>query len=137
MFIVFPIVFYSFVNNKLDQKLNDRTPQQLKAEEIVRQKETTLQVEEAKKAAADLATWQVSPAGKICAQHPDWSKDICQAIAEDKVRVGMNAEQATAGWGKPQDINRTTNSYGVSEQWVYGSGSYLYFDDGVLTSISN
>jgi hypothetical protein len=38
-------------------------------------------------------------------------------------------------WGKPDHINRTVNAFGASEQWVYGLGSYLYFRDGVLTSI--
>jgi len=53
------------------------------------------------------------------------------------VLVGMSQQDALdSSWGKPQKINRTTNAYGVSEQWVY-NGSYLYFKDGVLTSIQN
>ena len=40
-------------------------------------------------------------------------------------------------WGKPESINRTTNQYGVHEQWVYGGRNYLYFDNGKLTSIQN
>lgn len=53
------------------------------------------------------------------------------------VLLGMSQQDALdSSWGKPQKINRTTNAYGVSEQWVY-IGSYLYFKDGVLTSIQN
>jgi hypothetical protein len=53
------------------------------------------------------------------------------------VSIGMSEQDALdSSWGKPQKINRTTNAYGVSEQWVYGGG-YLYFKDGVLTSIQN
>lgn len=53
--------------------------------------------------------------------------------------IGMTAAQVRAStWGEPSDINRTTTRYGVSEQWVYRSGSetkYIYFDNGVVTAI--
>lgn len=47
------------------------------------------------------------------------------------------------GWGKPEKINRhhfTSRVNGAEhtrEQWVYGDGNYLYFEDGVLTSVQN
>lgn len=129
------VIILIFSVRNFEQK--QMAPEQVKAEAKVREKEIASQAEEAKKAAADLAAWQATPSGKICIQHPEWSKDACDTIADKKVKIGMNTEQAAAGWGKPNDINRTTNSYGVREQWVYSSGSYLYFDDGVLTSISN
>jgi hypothetical protein len=51
----------------------------------------------------------------------------------------MTAKQVIekSSWGKPQSINRTTTRHGVHEQWVYGSRSYLYFENGVLTAIQN
>lgn len=53
------------------------------------------------------------------------------------VLIGMTKEEALASsWGKPRKINRTTNAYGTSEQWVY-DGGYLYFDGDRLTSIQN
>lgn len=53
------------------------------------------------------------------------------------VLVGMSAQDAIdSSWGKPRKVNRTTTAHGVSEQWVY-DGGYLYFRDGVLTSIQN
>lgn len=53
------------------------------------------------------------------------------------VTIGMTEQDALdSSWGKPRKINRTTNAYGVSEQWVY-DGGYLYFKNGVLTSIQN
>ncbi len=60
-------------------------------------------------------------------------------IKERKVWIGMTAELAVMSWGKPSDINRTTNANGTREQWVYGSSArnYLYFDNGILTSIQN
>lgn len=81
----------------------------------------------------------LTPKGKkVKDKHPGWSNDICNTIAEKKIRVGFTSEQAAAAWGKPYKINTTTGTYGTSEQWVmYDSidSSYLYFDNGILTSI--
>ena len=64
---------------------------------------------------------------------------LCQRmhIETGTARIGMTAEMAReCGWGAPQSINRTTNATSVHEQWVY-DGGYLYFTNGVLTSIQN
>lgn len=54
------------------------------------------------------------------------------------VRIGMSQQDVLdSSWGKPNDINRTTNAYGVSEQWCYDNYNYLYFEDGILTDIQN
>ena len=58
-------------------------------------------------------------------------------ISEGKVRIGMTKEMCRESWGEPEDINKTTGSYGTHEQWVYGYGSYLYFENGKLTTIQN
>jgi len=56
---------------------------------------------------------------------------------KEGVRIGMSKQDVLdSSWGRPRDINRTTNSRGIHEQWVY-DGGYLYFDDGVLRSIQN
>lgn len=55
------------------------------------------------------------------------------------VKIGMTSKDVIkkTSWGKPQSINKTTNQYGVHEQWIYGDGNYLYFENGRLTSIQN
>jgi hypothetical protein len=54
------------------------------------------------------------------------------------VSVGMTATRVLqSSWGKPGHVNRTTTALGVTEQWVYGGRSYLYFTDGILTAIQN
>lgn len=58
-------------------------------------------------------------------------------ILEGKVRIGFSKAMCEEAWGKPQDINRSTGSWGVHEQWCYSDGSYLYFENGKLTSIQN
>ena len=58
-------------------------------------------------------------------------------------RIGMSADAALkSNWGHPDDVNKTVNAYGVSEQWVYrglgySKGRYLYFKNGILTSIQD
>lgn len=54
-------------------------------------------------------------------------------ILERKIWIGMTDELAIESWGKPNDINRSVGSWGVHEQWVYSS-TYLYFENGILTS---
>jgi hypothetical protein len=77
------------------------------------------------------------------------SKLEAQAVAQERaaeaaakrkrgVTIGMTADEVLASsWGKPESVNKTTNSYGTREQWVYGGRNYLYFEDGKLTSIQN
>lgn len=72
-------------------------------------------------------------------KNPDWSDDMIATTACNRVHIGMTREQAIAGWGRPRDINRTSGTFGVHEQWVYGEygSGYLYFEDGVLSTIQN
>jgi tetratricopeptide (TPR) repeat protein len=52
--------------------------------------------------------------------------------------IGMTQDEVlNSSWGKPLDRNKTTTEYGVSEQWVYGSDRYIYFDNGIVTAIQN
>lgn len=55
---------------------------------------------------------------------------------KEGVSLGMPQEEVLmSSWGKPERINVTTTASRRREQWVYGSGNYLYFEDGVLTSV--
>jgi hypothetical protein len=50
--------------------------------------------------------------------------------------IGMTKEEVLAStWGKPEDINITETQYGTSEQWVYYGFRYIYFEDGIVTTI--
>lgn len=55
------------------------------------------------------------------------------------VKIGMTQQQVIeSSWGKPSDINRTSTARGTREQWVYSDGrGYLYFDNGILTTVQN
>ena len=48
----------------------------------------------------------------------------------------MTAEEVYAStWGRPQKVNRTTTASVIREQWVYSGYRYIYFENGVVTSI--
>ena len=48
----------------------------------------------------------------------------------------MNKEQCIEAIGRPYKINRTTTKSTIYEQWVYAT-KYLYFENGVLTTIQD
>lgn len=58
-------------------------------------------------------------------------------IMDGKVKLGFTKAMCEEAWGKPSDINKSSGSWGTSEQWVYGNGNYLYFKNGKLTAIDN
>ena len=66
-----------------------------------------------------------------------YGKATAELILEGKVRIGMTREMCREAWGSPEDINTMSGSWGVHEQWVYGTNSYLYFENGTLASIQN
>jgi hypothetical protein len=51
------------------------------------------------------------------------------------VKIGMSKTACSLSWGEPEDKHSTVSSGVNHEQWVYGSGSYLYFEGDKLTSI--
>lgn len=73
---------------------------------------------------------------KQAASQPITVPTVSCMYARKQAYVGMSWEEnVQCGWGRPERINKTINARGVSEQWVYGSGNYLYFTDGILTTI--
>lgn len=59
-----------------------------------------------------------------------------QQLADSDPQIGMKQQEVEASkWGKPKKINTTITKYGKSEQWVYDNFRYVYFDDGIVTSI--
>lgn len=66
-----------------------------------------------------------------------YGKELGSLIFAGKVRIGMTKEMCIASWGEPYDINKTITSGAIREQWVYSLKSYLYFENGTLTTIQN
>lgn len=52
-------------------------------------------------------------------------------------QIGMTTEEVLkSNWGEPSKKNIDTYEWGIKEQWVYSNNRYIYFTDGVVTSIS-
>ena len=52
-------------------------------------------------------------------------------------QIGMTTSEVKGTkWGNPDKINKDTYSWGTTEQWVYYNRGYIYFRNGVVTSIS-
>lgn len=56
-----------------------------------------------------------------------------EKIFNGYIWLGMTKEMIIDSWGETHRINRSVGVWGVHEQWIY-SGSYLYIDNGILTS---
>ena len=46
------------------------------------------------------------------------------------------SEVLNGAWGMPDKKNKDTYSWGTTEQWVYNDKGYVYFRNGVVTSVS-
>lgn len=111
------------IQAKIDKiKEEEYRKEQLKLQEFQREKEKKLV-----KLKQELYQKTKELYGERCAK----------AILEKKIYIGMPSDAVKLSWGKPIDINRTISKYGTREQWVYGNGRYLYFDDGILEAIQD
>ncbi len=66
-----------------------------------------------------------------------WTDKRIARVLEGYIYIGDTKKIVLEAWGEPEDINRTTTRYGTSEQWVYGLGCYVYFENGVVTAIQD
>lgn len=60
--------------------------------------------------------------------------DIQNCIKNKQVQIGMTEEQVILSWGRPKRINESVGRWGRHEQWVYSDSTYIYFENGILTS---
>lgn len=54
-----------------------------------------------------------------------------------KARIGMTKDEVVAftKYIEAEDINKTTTKYSTREQYCYSNGDYLYFENGILSTI--
>lgn len=55
-------------------------------------------------------------------------------IVQQKIKLGISTCQLYASWGNPKSENRSVGKWGVHIQHVYGSGVYVYSENGLVTS---
>lgn len=66
-----------------------------------------------------------------------YGKRNAKLIEDGEVRIGFTKEMCIESWGEPYSKNITQTRYGKREQWVYGIGSYLYFQGNKLIGIQD
>lgn len=60
-----------------------------------------------------------------------------KVLSESIPQVGMTADEVrNAKWGNPNKINKDTYEWGTNEQWVYDNYGYVYFKNGIVSSVS-
>lgn len=69
--------------------------------------------------------------------HYHWPESTWNLIRANLIQIGMTPDMVRMSWGDPKRVNRTIYTFGVHEQWVYGSRNYVYFEDGKVTTIQN
>jgi len=52
----------------------------------------------------------------------------------EKIQIGMPEKYLILSWGEPDDINESVGIWGTHKQYVYGSGQYVYVENGFITS---
>jgi hypothetical protein len=55
-------------------------------------------------------------------------------IKNNKIAMGISEQVLTCSWGAPNRINDTVGHWGAHRQYVYGSGQYVYVENGVVKS---
>lgn len=58
-------------------------------------------------------------------------------ILDGSIKIGFTKEMVRESWGEPYDINRTITRNVTIEQWVYGLGTYVYFEGNIVTGIQD
>lgn len=75
---------------------------------------------------------------KLARLTKEYGEQNAVRIIKGEYWIGMTDKMAKASLGYPNDINKSTGSWGVHEQWVYSyKDIYLYFENGELTSIQD
>lgn len=55
-------------------------------------------------------------------------------VDQGRIKMGISECQLYASFGLPEDQNRTVGRWGVHIQHIYGGGTYVYTENGRVTS---
>jgi hypothetical protein len=121
-----------YVNQK---KINDLVQKEQKKKEAIKQ--IAINEKQKKQEIEIKATRKLENEKRRSLIINKYGKENGEAILNNKVKIGWTKSMCIASWGKPYDINRTTNAYGTHEQYVYSLKKYLYFENGILTGIQD
>ncbi len=81
--------------------------------------------------------WEKSKAAKIQKKHPEWTKEDCQRIADNKIWIGMSLDMLKYQRGTPNHANPSNYGEGTNWQWCwddYTPSCFYGGGDGIITS---
>jgi hypothetical protein len=64
--------------------------------------------------------------------NPSVTPEVKQAIQDNKLVIGMTAEEVKLSWREPKKVVETIGDAGTLELWDYGNNHFLTFADGRL-----
>lgn len=64
--------------------------------------------------------------------YPDMTDEVWNAITESQLLKGMTKQECRMSIGIPAEVKKVATYNGLKEQWLYNSGAYLFFSDGIL-----
>ena len=68
------------------------------------------------------------------AKYESISDEVWDAITRGKVITGMTKEECRLALGLPSEVVKIPTYSGLKEQWIYNTGTYLLFSDGLLSA---
>lgn len=81
--------------------------------------------------------FEKTKAGKIWKKHPEWSKEDCKALAENKIWIGMEISMVKYLNGTPNSKNVSNYGNGNEYQYCWYNNTpscYYCGEDGIVTS---
>lgn len=64
-----------------------------------------------------------------------YGRQNAKLIINGEIKLGFNKAMVIEAWGNPYDTMTVTNSLGTVECWIYGIGSYIYFQGEKVVQI--
>lgn len=64
--------------------------------------------------------------------YPEVTDNVWQAITEGRLLKGMTKMECRLAIGLPTETKKIATYSGLKEQWLYNTGTYLFFADGIL-----
>ena len=66
-------------------------------------------------------------------QYEEIQDEAWEQITLGRVKAGMTKNECKLSLGNPNEVKKIPTYSGLREQWIYNSGAYLFFVDGLLT----
>ena len=66
-------------------------------------------------------------------QYKEIQDEAWEQITLSRVKKGMTKAECKLSLGNPNEVKKIPTYSGLREQWIYNSGAYLYFVDGLLS----